>query len=303
MDSRFFFGLLVGFALALLIFMLAWGFGGIRRSAPIKRRVPPRRSVLSDMIKVRFTGRIYPLAMSVSITDFPTIVWSDGDMVGAGLSPTCHVQVQNNEVTIDIDLQYFQPGLLTPLAMRAYDTVRVAVDLLSFTSGNGFTFLLETWTNPEGETRPLMAQQPGFAELSTAVAAPGDFSAVLHGLIADWPMFLALRDLIDGITQWHQAPITVARSVERLRHSVLPNEKARKKQWEKLCELLQISDSYLKIIRETSIGPRHGDPTHIPAPVTNEVATRSWIIMNRYLEFRKRGAVQPLPISEFPLLT
>jgi hypothetical protein len=59
--------------------------------------------------------------------------------------------------------------------------------------------------------------------------------------------------------------ITAARAIERLRHSVAPNETDRKKQWTRLGELLQLDKSYTKIIRETATGPRHGDPTHIPA--------------------------------------
>jgi hypothetical protein len=162
---------------------------------------------------------------------------------------------------------------------------------------------LESWTNPEGLTKPVAAQQRDLAVLSTAVASTTDFSDVLRIVLTDPPLFIALRDLIDAITQWHQAPITAARAIERLRHSIAPNEKDRKKQWIKLGELLQFDESYTRIIRETSTGPRHGDPDHIPGTIVSEIALRAWTIMNRYLEFRKRGGVEPLSATEFARLT
>jgi hypothetical protein len=49
-------------------------------------------------------------------------------------------------------------------------------------------------------------------------------------------------------------------------------------------------------------GPRHGDPAHIPAITTTEITRRSWKIMNRFFEYKKRDN-GPLPLAEFPLLT
>ena len=224
-------------------------------------------------------------------------------MVALGLEPTCHLQIQNNVVTVDIDVQRFEPTYFTPLAMRAHDTARAAVDLMSFSTGNGLTFLLELWVNPDGIVTPVAHIQSELGQLATATNSGTGFHDAIWILMSDPPLIIALRDLIDAITQWHQAPITAARAIERLRHNVAPDERDRKKQWKKLGELLQLAESYTKIIRDTAIGPRHGDPTHIPGTVTSEIAMRAWVIMNRYLEFRKRGGVVPLPISEFSLLS
>ena len=228
--------------------------------------------------------------------------WLDGWTEQAGIKPICHVTVQKNEVSVDVEIENFnREQHFVPLAMRAYDTVRAAVDLLSFSSGNGFTFLLESWTDPKGNTKPLAPQQPNLAPLASAVT--NSFDIIIKIVITDPPLFLALRDLVESITQWHQAPITAARAIERLRHSIAPNEPIRRKQWEKLGELLQLDESYTKLIRDTSTAPRHGDPSHIPGHILNDIAIRAWTIMNRYLEFRKRGGVQALPVSDFPLLT
>jgi hypothetical protein len=254
------------------------------------------------MVRIRFNGRIYPEAISVSMTNLPSVRWSDGGMIALGLEPACHTKIENNVVTMDVDIQRFDTAYFTPLVMRAYDTARSAIDLVSFATGNGHTFLLETWVNPSGETVPLAAMQPALGALATAVNGARNFHDVIWLLMRDPPLFLALRDLIDAITQWHQTPIAAARAIERLRHLALPGVDDRRKQWRRLGELLQLEDSYTKIIRGTSVGPRHGDPAHIPGTTTTEIATRAWVIMNRFIEFRKRGGADPLPVSEFPLL-
>jgi hypothetical protein len=114
------------------------------------------------------------------MTDFPSIQWNDAGIAALGLAPICHIAIHNNEVEINVDLQSFEPCHFTSLVMRAYDTVRAAVDLLCFASGNGLTFLLESWTDPAGVTRPVAAQQPDLALLSTSVGNPTDFSDVLR---------------------------------------------------------------------------------------------------------------------------
>jgi len=64
---------------------------------------------------------------------------------------------------------------------------------------------------------------------------------------------------------------------------------------------LNVSQQFLEFITDHSIGPRHGDVLDIPFSIINELIRRSWIVMNRFLEFKKRGD-QKLPSSDFPLL-
>lgn len=59
-------------------------------------------------------------------------------------------------------------------------------------------------------------------------------------------------------------------------------------------------DTYLKYITDHSKAPRHGESSHTPGDITNEVVARSWSVMNRYLEYRKAGGVLP---SSLPQLT
>lgn len=58
---------------------------------------------------------------------------------------------------------------LMPVYMRALDTVRTVVDLMSFSNGVGLTVVLDTLIEPDGVSSQLVAQQPDLAPLSTAV--------------------------------------------------------------------------------------------------------------------------------------
>jgi hypothetical protein len=64
---------------------------------------------------------------------------------------------------------------------------------------------------------------------------------------------------------------------------------------------LRVSRDFLNLITDTSRGPRHGDRTHIPGTTTIEITMRAWQVMDRFIEYRKRGN-QPLPETDFPLL-
>jgi len=81
---------------------------------------------------------------------------------------------------------------------------------------------------------------------------------------------------------------------------IAPGEKTGE-QWAKMRSALNLTEEYLKYITDLSKGPRHGERTRIEGESTTEITRRSWIIMNRFIEYRKRGN-QDLPTSDFPLL-
>jgi hypothetical protein len=58
------------------------------------------------MYKLRFTGTIYPAAIKTSVDNCPTINWKSADL---GFSLNCHVEIQDNEVTIDCEVDKFAP--------------------------------------------------------------------------------------------------------------------------------------------------------------------------------------------------
>jgi hypothetical protein len=91
------------------------------------------------------------------------------------------------------------------------------------------------------------------------------------------------------------------RAIEALAQIISPGERNDNKRWIKLRDALNLSKPYLMVITEHSKGPRHGnyfEPRTVP---DEDIRMRAWTIMNRFLEYRKRGAIG-LPLSEFPLL-
>ena len=66
-------------------------------------------------------------------------------------------------------------------------------------------------------------------------------------------------------------------------------------------EYYGLSEQYLRSITDYGIAPRHGDHQFVATDQVRVIACRSWIVMNRFLEYKKRGS-QPLPLAEFPLL-
>jgi hypothetical protein len=258
------------------------------------------------MPKVRFAGRIFPAGVQLSVADHPQINWHDDEN---NLDITFKISIQNSALTVDCDVTRFDQALIIPLYMRAFDLARATVDLAAFSSGWGFVVVFETFTSPTGVTTFFGTYDPSLAALCTAYQMEvkaanieeNDFHKILVIVSTDWRVFRALRHLIEAITLPHEAATHCARAIEALRHIIAPNEQP-KQSWPKLRNTLNISEDFLKMITDVSTGPRHGDPTRIPGTTTVEITRRSWKIMNRFFDYKKRNS-GPLPIREFPLLT
>jgi hypothetical protein len=258
------------------------------------------------MCMVQLLGVVLPLAAGLSIDGLPTTTWKSAEL---GLEMTFKIQIRDNNVVIDCELNKWSKEYHLMLAyMRALDTVRAIVDVASFSYGVGLIVILDQFVGPDGAKSALVPTQPDLAALSTAVKnrtgpkTPEDnhFHQVLKLTIANVPVFRALRELIDAISETHVSPVACGRAMEGLRHVIAPSLEP-KHGWVKMREALQIDRSYLEYITNISTGRRHADPEHISGSVRHEITIRAWTIMNRFFEYLKRGS-QPLPLSEFPTL-
>jgi hypothetical protein len=120
-------------------------------------------------------------------------------------------------------------------------------------------------------------------------------------VLSNFAIFQSLEDLITSITLPHHAPVDCARAVERLRNLIATPGATISQAWHEMRNALRLDRSFLKLITDTSAAPRHGDPSYIPGTITTEIVRRSWIIMDRFLQYRKRGN-NPLPATDFPVL-
>jgi hypothetical protein len=259
------------------------------------------------MPTVRFNGRVFPFVYDISVSGHPKVTWVDDE---TGVTFKFIITIQKGDIQIDCHVEpYNESKDLTSLFIRAYDVTRTSLDLTAFNTGYGLTLLIETYTGVSGETRPFVVNDLQLASLCTAFsgkpAKPGErnsFDTVLNIALSDWKIGHSLRELIEAITIPHQSTTNCARAIEGLRTLIAPSGIDRKKAWVVFGDALRLAKSYTDLVTDSSKEHRHGNRIRIPASITTEVVRRSWIIMDRFLEYKKRGGT-PLPESEFPLLT
>ena len=116
----------------------------------------------------------------------------------------------------------------------------------------------------------------------------------------DRNLYRAFNDLIDTQIMPHISLVNCARVIDSIRRMIAPGVRDRHG-WAAMHEALNIAEPYLKWITTQSKGPRHADSSQVSAGAQTEATERAWKIMNRYLEYRKRGS-QPLKAPDFPEL-
>lgn len=253
---------------------------------------------------VHFKGKILPYepsAFTISIRDLPSVTWSEQN-----LAQTLKItsKIEASVIDIEFDVQVFNENDPALLLNRAWDLARAAVDLYSFQVGWGLGVVIDTMVTPDGRVLTILPKMETLAHHSTAVRSAdpkvNNFDACYRILVSEPALFMAMNDLIVSITLPHHAVVNCARVIEGLR-SILAPGVDRKQTWLIMQAALNAEGAYLSYVTDLSAPPRHGDKAWIPGPTVIESTKRTWIVMNRFLEFRKRGS-QPLPIAEFPLL-
>jgi hypothetical protein len=254
---------------------------------------------------VHIKGRVFPPVVKVNIKDLPPVDWVEQN---GGLVMHITTRIQNSIVDVEFDLNVYTETNFPALLMRAWDLSRAAVDIFCYSTGWGLTVYLDTKIEPDGTESQILPQMLDLAKYCTAFdlspqnTGPNNYDAFYRIIVVEPGLFMALNDLIVSITIPHHASINCARAVEGLRVLMVPLGVDRRQGWPIMRQNLNLERTYVTFITDVSTAPRHGDRTHIPGPMAIKIVTRSWIIMNRFLEFRKRGN-HALPLIEFPLLS
>jgi hypothetical protein len=259
-----------------------------------------------DMPIIRFGGRILPHFVQINIADHPQIDWHDDE---ANLNMKFKISIQNGRIDIGCEIdRWDQASHLVRVYMRAFDLVRATVDVCAFSTGYGLSVILDSFTNVDGIRTPFISHDSSIGALCTAFTlAPAStveantFHKVLTIVLTDWRIFQTLRWLIEAITLPHESVVNCARTIEGIRHLLATPDVTRAEAWRQMRDKLNLSEAYLKLITDVSIGPRHGQPVHVQGGMTAEIIKRAWTIMNRFLEYKKDGD-RPLDPSKFPLL-
>ena len=259
------------------------------------------------MPSVRFVGSVFPKGVHLSVQRRTSATTSRAGRPPARLFLTireCQIDVGCGLVDYynhDTDFEW--------LAAAATQLTRSALACISFGTGMGLNFVLDEFITPEGLSRAVLLSHGDLSLHVTAFDAndvslgKNSYAAMMSLVTRDPSLARAMDDLAAAISVHGLIQINSARAIESLRHSVLPNDLSRTAGWTKLREVLNLERSYIEFITANSTGSRHGaDRLPHGYQVQAETLEHAWIIMNRFLEYRKRGS-KPLPLSEFPVLT
>ena len=174
------------------------------------------------------------------------------------------------------------------------------VDLATLRLGRAVSLILSHIEWPDGSISEIDKRDSKVEGLATVLQDDESLKQLVGILFQDHQTAIAVRDLADTLRQEHIVEINFGRVMDAICIYFAPPGTKRDKGWEPMRTALRISAPYLRSITDASIAPRHGDQS---GAITDRqpLAVRSWTIMNRFLEYRKRGD-QPLPESDFPLL-
>jgi hypothetical protein len=258
------------------------------------------------MAIVKFSGRVLPEISNIEVHGIPPVLGLDRNRNLDRFS--VEIEISSGKINVSCDIEPFRPELVDAIIPHAYKITRALIGMVSFFNGIGLTMLFDTLTLPDGVTKRMLPSDASLNNLCSAfslgVGPATGLITVLELLMAEPPLW----DAMYALTYTLEVPGVVlencGRAIEILRHRLeSPNESDRGRGWNELRRVLNIDKPYLNYISSRSTASRHGDTAHIAWSETAEVRRRAWIVMNRFLEFRKRGGVSPLPLAQFPVLT
>jgi hypothetical protein len=150
---------------------------------------------------------------------------------------------------------------------------------------------------------PIIRQELGVSQLVTAFGLEpsrlSDFQNSFVAILSDTQVFIALDDLISAVIYHHQTQASCGRAIERIRNLITTAKGSGG--WKDMQLALNISREFQEKNSKESRGNRHGDSAAVPGPVVSKTVERTWAVMNRFIEYRRRGNV-PLREPDFPLL-
>jgi hypothetical protein len=242
------------------------------------------------MPKLTFTGFVVPSGVLKQAGRGPLL---PQDPVLPNLSIS--YAITDSRVVVDCELDPFDPNSIGRMHMWVYILAREIIDVVSFTHAVGLTLHLETCTLPDGSTKPLLSSDQALQRLCTM--STNEIIAVTE---KERGILKHIHDLTYTLSQPLEIPINCGRAIEGL-SKLISSESAQKKRWADLRQKLNLTRDYVQLISDLSTEPRHGDIGPQSMSKLFDVRNRSWIIMNRFLHFRKGASVQ-LGRLEFPLL-
>jgi len=247
---------------------------------------------------VRLRGRVLPEEVKYTLHNAVSFDWVWQER---GLTPHFTISIKDGLIDVECTVAEYREQDRAELHRRAYDLCRALVGLNGFREAVGLSVVLDKFINPNGIEVTLMGHDGRLPPLCTSIHNDDDFNRVFLFVIAEPVLILHLASLLEAISVPHVSLVNCGRVVDGIKHLISPDEDKDSKAWEAMRDALNIETGYLKLITESSTDPRHGRATRAEGLLCNEVVLRTWNVMNRFFEYRKRGNTR-LPLAEFPLL-
>jgi len=172
--------------------------------------------------------------------------------------------------------------------IRTTSKYRFLVEFMDLT----FATSLPLTPDANVKSTPLVA-------LNTAIDL-SNLAEVSAFVIEEPSTLIAMNDAIMALQQPFYVPIGCGRAVDGIRQAFAAPGRNLKQEWAAMQAALRIRRAYQQHVTDASAKPRHAESQSFTPAEIREILSRTWTIINRYLEYRKRG--NSLPASEFPEL-
>jgi hypothetical protein len=252
------------------------------------------------MPTVIFRGRVLPEFTGITIS-LPLLVdWTSPDKTKA-----IHfdLSIKKGAIVAKCTVPDYETDYLQFLTKYTFGFVESAVNVVAFAQGSGLFIILDTAEEPSGRVVALYPKQDILEKEVTSYTLGAGLWEMLQIVMSDSRIFQALNDLITSIRIPATGMVDCARAIEGIRHIISPSESDRSVQWVKMRDALNLDKTYISFVIDQSKDTRHGNRSSqkIVDDDGVEALRRSWVIMNRFLEYKKRGDAS-LSLSEFPVL-
>jgi hypothetical protein len=247
---------------------------------------------------IHFMGYVEPRETYVNAENLTIITERDVD---TGRIITYTLAILDSVVSVECDVDQFNPEDMSRYYTRALELSRTFVNLISFKQGWGFFVHLDTFIDPDGKEHKLSNQATYLSGIVDSYDLH-DFDDMYQRIGCDIDISLAFNDLNDALARPRIASINCARVLDTVKKRLAPGVKNERAAWRIVQENLNTDEIYLQYISDHSKLSRHGQHTYLSTEETMELLRRTWIIFNRFLHYLIHYS-SPLPIGRFPHLT
>ncbi len=241
----------------------------------------------------KFTGRVLPDQMEVSLADRPKFSMRDAETVA---DTVFDVELVDSRLAVIADTT--EATDFTGLFFHAYDLARSLCDVLTTTDGVVHVPVLDTVELPDGRHKPTILADRRLGRLFS-VHEHYDFETILELVVTDIGIARLLSDVTSMLAWPHYAPIAAGRVAESIRLLLTGGRSAA--DWATMRDQLNVDRAYLQLLTDHSTPPRHGDRQYVDAATNSTLAERAWTLADRFLAFRLGGS-KSLDVERYPQL-